>query len=128
MTDQISNPTDDMIFEILDLRFLDRITADGNTGIFHGLGRARDQRMPVRQGIAIGQQAIGTGAGKPVVFGEIVLFEIDALGYQATALAVTTTTTAVEVDQIADRTGKDDFAAVLVFQFDQTTLAAIVAE
>lgn len=56
---------------------------DGMTGAVDGVGVAAKQRMPVGQGFALTQDAVGAGGGEPARVGDGRRGEFDAIMHQA---------------------------------------------
>lgn len=56
---------------------------DGMTGAVDGVGVAAEQGMPVGQGFALAQEAVGAGGGEPARVGEGRRGEFDAIMHQA---------------------------------------------
>ena len=60
--------------------------AHRNAGLVHGLGRARDQRMPPLQVLALGDQPIAAGRRQPFDAAHGLRRQLDAVADAAAAL------------------------------------------
>lgn len=123
-----TRPGDDVIDPLTGMGFVYHLAAHRLTCLMHGGATAGDQRMPFGQGLPLGQQPVGTGRGQPVILGNLVECDLQAIRLFLEAVAVIGTLAGLGVEQIAGHIGEHQFVGVLVNKLVQAALAAAIAQ
>jgi len=84
--------------------------------------------MPVRQGFALQDQAIGAGGRQPVNLAHLLGGEPHAGGHGAFAGGVGDALAGVEVQKAAGHVGEEHAVVLVIIQLIQAALAAAVAQ
>ena len=122
------DPVDEMMGQGAGLLGRNDPTGDGMPGAMDGGGVAAEEGVPVGQGLALTQQAVGTGGGEPARVGHVGRREFDAVMHQARPVGVIAAGPGVRVQQLTGHVGVEDAARLLFLQFLQAALAAAVAQ
>lgn len=117
-----------MVGPVAGLRLVHHLAAHRLAGLVHGAAAAGDQRMPGRQGIALGQQAIGAARRQPVVFGYLVDRDLQAVRLFFKAVAVVGALAGLGIEQVAGHVGEHQLLGILVNELVQAALAAAIAQ
>lgn len=127
----LARPFDDVLFPVdfAGKAFLrPHLVDDRHTGLV-GAGRVpRDQRVPVIQLLALGQQAIGTGPGDPGQFVDIGRCQHDTIGHDRLAQRVLLAPAGLGIKQLAADIRVQVQTAVLVLELDETAFSATITQ
>ena len=121
---------DDILFEVVHVDFTlqNHAPAHRNAGADHAGRVAGNQRVPVRQILALGLQAVGAGLGHPVELLHQVGVEREAGGHQHRALGVASAARGVAIEQLAGDVGVEDLFGVFILKLEQAAAPAAVAQ
>lgn len=117
-----------MVGPISGLRLVHHLAAHRLASLVHGATAAGDQRMPGRQGIPFGQQAIGAARRQPVVLGYLVDGDLQTVRLFFKAVAVIGALAGLGIEQVAGDIGEHQLLGVLVDELVQAALAAAIAQ
>lgn len=117
-----------MMFEGTGVVLADHPVRYGRTGLEGAAGITGDERMPVRQRFAIGDQTVGAGWWQPVDFRQRGGGQRNTVGHFTRTVGVITARAAVRIEEAAGDVGEFQLAGFIVAQFVQATAAATVAE
>lgn len=117
-----------MVGPVTSLRLVHHLAAHRLTSLVHGAAAAGDKRMPLWQALPLRQQAIGTGRGQPVIFGNLVVGDLQAVRLFFEAVAVVGALAGLGIEQVAGHVGEHQLLGVLVDQLVQAALAAAIAQ
>jgi len=123
-------PVHQMFLELVRVHILFRndLAAHGYPRAAHAVRIARDQRVPVRQRLAFGQQTIGARRQQSVCVAGEFRRHLHTIRHQHVALFVAPALAVGRVVVPADDIGEIEFAAVGVLELDQTATPAPVAQ
>lgn len=100
---------------------------DAHAGLAHAVRVAGHQWMPVRQILALVQQAVGTGHRHEVQLADIARRQPHTVGNLARAVRVIAAPALAHVVEAAGDI-REFAAAVLVLQLNETAFAAVIAQ
>ena len=117
-----------MVGPVTSLRLVHYLAAHRLAGLVHGAAAAGDKGMPLWQALPLRQQAVGTGRGQPVILGNLVVGDLQAVRLFLKAVAVVGALAGLGIEQVAGHVGEHQLLGVLVDQLVQAALAAAVAQ
>lgn len=117
-----------MIDPVAGIHLVHHLAAHRLAGLVHGAATAGDKGMPLWQALPLRQQAIGTGRRQPVIFGNLVVGDLQAVRLFFKAVAVIGALAGLGIEQVAGHVGEHQLLGVLVDQLVQAALAAAVAQ
>src|SRR5215510_3782932 len=100
----------------------------GDASFMHGVGIARDQRMPPIEIAAFGDETIATARRQPAEGSHIFGSEANAIGNLGGTVLVILAGTGARIEQAAGDVGEVDLAGILVFELFQAAARATVAQ
>ena len=84
--------------------------ADGNAGLMHRVGVARDQRMPPIEVASLGHQAVAAARRQPVEGADVFRRQPDAIGDLVGAVRIVLAGAQARIEQLAGDMGEEDLA------------------
>src|SRR5689334_14845003 len=103
---RLLDPVDDMIFEVARRALRDGAAADRDARLVHGLGIARDQRMPPIQVATLRHQPVAAGLRQPVEAADVAGGELHAIRHDFLAVLVILAAAVAEVELLAGDIGE----------------------
>ena len=117
-----------MVGPVAGMYLMNHLAAHRLAGLVHGAAAAGNKGMPLWQALPLRQQAIGAGRRQPVIFGNLVVGDLQTVRLFFKAVAVVGALAGLGIEQVAGHVGEHQLLGVLVDQLVQTALAAAVAQ
>ena len=127
-TARLFRPGNDSVFRIDSSGLSDHLAPNRNPGAMDRFGIAGNERMPPEQVFSFGDQPIGAGRGQPSAASREFRSYPDAVGHAIAAVAIIAASATALVEQPAGDVGVRDLACMDVFQLEQATPRAPVAQ
>lgn len=89
-----------MIDPVAGIHLVYHLTTHRLNGLVHGAAAAGDKRMPLWQALPLRQQAVGTGRRQPVIFGNFVVGDLQAVRLFFKAIAVAGALAGLGIEQV----------------------------
>lgn len=117
-----------MVGPLAGIDFMDDFAPYRLSGLVHGRAAAGDERVPGRQGIAFCQQTIGAGRWQPVILGDLVVRDLQAVRLFFEAIQVVRALAGLGVEQVASDIGEYQLFGVFIDKLVEAALATAVTE
>ena len=116
-----------MRFKIFDAGFRDRETSHRDPGLMDRLSASGNQRVPFEQRLPLRHQSVGTGDRQPMRFHSMAP-QIETAGDMGLAPLVMPTATLCDIEEMARKASKNDFAIVFILELIQTASATTITQ